>query len=906
MLQAVSEPAPWSIDTDLVLETFDVNPTEGLSPREVSERLERFGPNILAEFHAVSWFTILWRQLRSFVVYLLIAGSVLSFALGDQLEGVAILVVIVINTLIGFVTELRAVRSTEALRQLGSTETTVRRGGTVQRVSADNLVPGDIVLFEGGDVVTADVRLLAASRVQSDESLLTGESIPVEKAIEVLPEETLIAERDNMLFKGTAITKGNAEGVVVSTGMQTELGRITALVQTAADKKTPLEERIDSLGKVMGWLCIALVTVIGILGLLSGKELTDVIKTAIALAVATVPEGLPIVATLALARGVLRMARRNALVEQLSAVETLGSTSVILTDKTGTLTENRMTVTDVIVPRQSAEDPVTVGIPLAGQPAETDDDVRRLIIAAALCSDASVGTDDSGREVRVGDPMEIALLLASREIGLNHEEVLREEPRISEEAFDPDIKMMATYHRRGDAMRVIVKGAPEAVIRRCVAVRTTEGAEPLNDSTLEVWRRENHRVASDGLRMLAIAERVDRSHDGDPYRDLTLLGLVALSDPPRSDVIDSIQQCHRAGVDVVMVTGDQAPTAEHIAGAVGLIPAEHKGHAITGAELQALFDKGAEGASKLRKTHVYARTDPEQKMKLLSFFQSEGETVAMIGDGVNDAPALRQSDIGVAMGKRGTQVAREASDMILQDDRFATIVVAIRQGRIIFRNIRTFVFYLLSCNLSEIITVGLASAINAPLPILPMQILFLNLVTDVFPALALGVGESGPFIMEHPPRPKTEALLAPRHWARLAGYGLVMSAAVLAGLAISLLVFDMNTKRAVTVSFLILMGAQLGHVFNMVSPRSGFVRNEVTRNPWVWGAVILCTGLLVAAVYVPILSEVLGTEEPGREGWMLILTLSLAPVLVGQSMRAISQIRRRYGRQVDPERGGMA
>ena len=326
----------------------------------------------------------------------------------------------------------------------------------------------------------------------------------------------------------------------------------------------------------------------------------------------------------------------------------------------------------------------------------------------------------------------------------------------------------------------------------------------------------------------------------------------------------------------------------------------------TGAELQALLDGGAEGAAKLRATHVYARTDPEQKMKLLSFFQGEGETVAMIGDGVNDAPALRQSDIGVAMGKRGTQVAREASDMILQDDRFATIVVAIRQGRIIFRNIRTFVFYLLSCNLSEIITVGLASAVNAPLPILPMQILFLNLVTDVFPALALGVGESGPFIMEHPPRPKSEALLAPRHWARLVGYGLVMSAAVLAGLAISMLVFDMNVKRAVTVSFLILAGAQLGHVFNMVSPRSGFIYNEVTRNPWIWGAVILCTGLLVAAVYVPIFSEVLGTEEPGREGWMLVLTLSFAPVLVGQSMRAIGQIRRRYGRQVDPERGGIA
>jgi P-type Ca2+ transporter type 2C len=906
MSQVASNAAPWSVERDRVLQELDVRASDGLSTPEALLRQERFGPNILAEFHATPWLAILLRQLRSFVVYLLVAGAALSFALGDRLEGFAILVVIAINTLIGFATELRAVRSTEALRELGSTETTVRRGGVVQRVPAQNLVPGDIVLFEGGDVVTADVRLLAASRVQVNESLLTGESVPVEKSVDVLPVETVIAERDNMLFKGTAVTKGSAEGVVATTGMRTELGRITALVQKAPNKKTPLEERIDALGKVMGWLCIALVAIIGILGFLSGKEATDVIKTAIALAVATVPEGLPIVATLALARGVLRMARRNALVEQLSAVETLGSTSLILTDKTGTLTENKMKVTDAVVPGRSAHDPTTVAIPLSGAPAETDDDVARLIVASALCSDASVATDESGREIQVGDPMEVALLLAAREIGLDQNAVLRDEPRISEEAFDPDIKMMATYHRRGDQIRVIVKGAPEAVFGACVSVRTTEGIQPFDESTLAVWRRENHRVASDGLRMLAIAERLDESQADDPYRDLTLLGLVALSDPPRSDVVHAIEQCHRAGVHVVMVTGDQAPTAEHIAAAVGLIHDGHEGHAVTGAELQALLDGGEEGATKLRGTHVFARTDPEQKLRLIEFFQGDGETVAMIGDGVNDAPALRRSDIGVAMGKRGTQVAREASDMILQDDRFATIVVAIRQGRIIFRNIRTFVFYLLSCNLSEIITVGFASAINAPLPILPMQILFLNLVTDVFPALALGVGESGPYIMDHPPRQKTEALLTRRHWARLLGYGLVMSAAVLLGFAIAMLVFEMEVKRAVTVSFLILAGAQVGHVFNMVAPRSGFFINEVTRNPWIWGAFILCVGLLAAAVYVPILSEVLGTEEPGAAGWMLVLTLSLTPVLVGQTLRAISQIRRKYGRQLGVGRGESA
>ncbi|MGB8222490.1 MAG: cation-transporting P-type ATPase [Polyangiales bacterium] len=905
-LPLASNPAPWSVEHERVLQALDVLESDGISSAEAALRQERFGQNILSEFRPTSWLTILVRQLRSFVVYLLVAGAALSFGLGDRLEGFAIVAVIVINTLIGFITELRAVRSTEALRELGSTETTVRRGGVVQRVPAQNLVPGDIVLFEGGDVVTADVRLITASRLQVNESMLTGESVPVEKCIDVLPVETVIADRGNMLFKGTAVTKGSAEGVVASTGMNTELGRITALVQKEPDKKTPLEKRIDALGKVMGWLCIGLVTIIGILGSLSGKEVTEVVKTAIALAVATVPEGLPIVATLALARGVLRMARRNALVEQLSAVETLGSTSVILTDKTGTLTENKMQVTSVVVPGRSANDPTVVAFPMSGEPVETHDHVSRLVLASALCNDASIATDESGREVQVGDPMELALLLAAREIGFDQDEVLRDEPRVATEAFDSDIKMMATHHRPGDQTRVIVKGAPEAVFGACVAVRTTDGEQPLDDSTLTVWRTENHRIASDGLRMLAVAERLGETQADDPYRDLTLLGLVALSDPPRSEVVEAIEQCHRAGVDVVMVTGDQAPTAEHVAAAVRLIGDGHEGHAVTGGELQALLDGGEEGAATLRGTHVFARTDPEQKLRLIEFFQGDGETVAMIGDGVNDAPALRRSDIGVAMGKRGTQVAREASDMILQDDRFATIVVAIRQGRIIFRNIRTFVFYLLSCNLSEIFTVGVASAINAPLPILPMQILFLNLVTDVFPALALGVGESGPYIMDHPPRPKTEALLTRRHWARLLGYGVVMSAAVLAGFAISMRVFEMDVKRAVTVSFLILMGAQVGHVFNMVSPRSGFVFNEVTRNPWIWAAVVLCLGLLVAAVYVPILSEVLGTEEPGPAGWMLVLSLSLAPVLVGQTLRVISQIRRKYRGHVGVGRGESA
>ncbi len=894
MSRAVSDTTPWATEQEQILGDLDVRVDQGLTVQEAQARLERFGPNVLTDFRATPWLTILWRQLRSFIMLLLAAGAALSFALGDHLEGVAIVAVIVLNAMIGFVTELRAVRSTEALRELGSTETTVRRSGVVRRLPAEELVPGDVVLFEGGDVITADVRILTASRVEIDESMLTGESIAIEKKTDALPTDTAVAERNNMLLKGTSVAKGSAEGVVVSTGMDTELGRITALVQTATDRRTPLEERIDALGRIMGWLCIGLVTIVGILGAIGGKDTTEVVKTAIALAVATVPEGLPIVATLALARGVLRMARRNALVEQLSAVETLGSTSVILTDKTGTLTENRMSVTDVVVAGDDMR-PTTIAIPTSMEVADLGERVSALLTAAALCSDASVSRDENGREVRVGDPMEVALLVALDRIGLDREQVLVNEPRIAEEAFDPDIKMMATFHQHANEFRVIVKGAPGAVFPVSRFVRAGSGTVAFDGRQLESWRAENRRLAAEGLRILAVAERVARS-PSEPYRDLTIVGLIALSDPPRTDIVESIEHCQAAGVDVVMVTGDQGPTAEHIAASVKLIEEDDKGQALTGKELQALLDEGEAGKERLLATRVFARTDPEQKLKLLSLYQAQGEVVAMIGDGVNDAPALRQSDIGVAMGKRGTQVAREAADMILLDDRFSTIVVAIEQGRIIFRNIRSFVFYLLSCNVSEIITVGLAAAASAPLPILPMQILFLNLVTDVFPALALGVGDSGRGIMEHPPRPKTERLLTGRHWAGLMGYGLVMSAAVLAGLSIALLVFEMEVKRAVTVSFLILAGAQLGHVFNMASATSGLLVNEVTRNPWIWAAIILCIGLLAAAVYIPVLSEVLGTEEPGKEGWLLVLTLSLVPTLVGQGMRAARQVARRLGR----------
>ncbi len=868
---------PWSLTNDQLCGALSVDPERGLSRLEVARRLKTFGPNTLRKTKKTTAWEVLVRQLQSVIVALLAAGAALSFALQETLEGFAILVVIVINTAIGFITEMRAVRSTEALRRLGTTETTVRREGELRRIPAERLVPGDIVVFEGGDVVTSDVRLLEASRVQANESTLTGESLPVSKHTDPVDERTPLAERQNMLFKGTAVTRGMGEGAITATGMRTELGKITSLVEEVEDVETPLEKRINDLGKVLAVLCIVFVVLVAIAGLTSGKELGIVLRTAIALAIATVPEGLPIVATLALGRGVLRMARRNALVEQLSAVEALGSTNVILTDKTGTLTENRMTV-----------------VKLAAQGVETDwgdDEVDlepfdALVTTAALCTEASPDAE------YVSDPMEAALIAAAGRAGHSHAELLREWPRVGEEAFDPKLKMMATFHSSDEGVLVAVKGAPEQVLNTCSAVQGCEGSTPINDDDRQSWLATNERLAGRGLRLLGVARKKVSDEHADPYRDLTLLGLVGLLDPPRKTVRESLAQARTAGVKVVMVTGDQAATARSIARSIGMIDGDEDG-ALTGEQMLARLQGTAGQREQIRKTHVFARTDPEQKLRLLEYFQERGEIVAMIGDGVNDAPALKKSDIGVAMGKRGTQVAREAADIVLRDDEFSTIVVAIAEGRVIFRNIRSFVVYLLSCNVSEILTVGIASIANAPLPILPLQILFLNLVTDIFPALALGVSEGDDGVMQRPPRNPKEPFLTKWHWTKIGGYSLLMTLSVLAGLAISLLVWDMEVSRAVTISFLTLAGAQIAHVFNMAGADSAVFNNEITRNPWVWGAVVLCICLVLASVYAPGLSDVLSTQDPTPRGWGLVAILSLIPLVVGYVVRIV---RRTWGR----------
>jgi Ca2+-transporting ATPase len=707
--------------------------------------------------------------------------------------------------------------------------------------------------------------------------------------------ETPLAERSSMLHKGTSVSRGSGVGVVVSTGMDTELGRVSALVEEAEDEATPLERRLAALGRRLVWVTLALAALVAGSGLLSGRPPLLIVETAIALAVAAIPEGLPIVATLALARGMWRMARRNALVERLSAVETLGSTTVVLTDKTGTLTENRMRVTRIALPGADVELAGEGGaraFTAGGEPVDPPalpplDDLLRV---AVLCNASSLGDPAEGGAPS-GDPTETALLAAARAAGLERDALLERWPEEEREAFDPAKKMMATVHGTDGGRLVAVKGAPEAVVEASSRVRRQEGDAELSDGERRRWIERARAMAEDGLRVLAVAERRSPGEPGDVFRDLTLLGLTGLLDPPRRDVRASVEACRVAGIRVVMVTGDHPATARNVAAAVGIAGPDDE--VLEGRELDREAPAGDARRRRLLDAHVYARTSPEQKLMLLDLHQEEGDVAAMIGDGVNDAPALKKADIGVAMGRRGTQVAREAADMVLQDDRFGTVVAAVEQGRAIFDNIRKFVVYLLSCNVSELMVVTLATLAGAPLPLLPLQILFLNLVTDVFPALALGGLEGAEGLMRRPPRDPDEPVLTRGHWWAVAGHGAVLTAAVLAGLALALGRPGAETGDAVTISFLVLAFGQLWHVFNMAGPTSGVLRNEVTRNGIVWGAVLLCVGLILAAVHVPIVADVLSVEPPDRGGWALVAGLSVAPLAVG---RAVAVGRRLVGR----------
>jgi len=833
----------------------------GLSSDEASARLARDGPNRLRVPSRKAAWRILVDQFRSLVAGLLAAAAGVSLLLGDRFEAVAIAVVLAINAAIGFVTEHRATRAMEALARLVRVQTRVRRDGGIVVVDAEAVVVGDIIVCEGGDLVPADARIVRASALEVDESSLTGESLPVEKDPAAVAADSVLAERTSMVFAGTHVTRGSAEVVVTATGRSTQLGRVAELVAGAEDEVTPIEVRLATLGRRLVWLVLGVAMVVAAVGVVTGRPLDFMFKVGVALAVAAIPEGLPIVATLALARGVSRMAKRHALVNRLASVETLGGVSVLCVDKTGTLTRNEMRLDRLLLP----DGDIKLD---EADPAALSEAARSALRAAVWASNASVSSED-GR--LVGDPTETALLAAARQVGFEPVELHAAAPRRQEWAFDPVAKRMAVAVGGTAGLHVFVKGAPEAVLATC----------DIAEEEVARWSARMDAAAAEGLRVLALATRRLADADGsealaadladiDPYAGLTMLGMVALRDPPREDAAEAVARLRRAGVAVVMITGDQPTTARAIAHAVGVTDAIDA-DVVVGRDVPHADDMDEATRARLAATRVFARVTPGQKLDLVALHQAAGHVVAMTGDGVNDAPALKKADIGVAMGRRGTEVAKEAADIVLQDDALATIGAAIEQGRTIFRNIRRSVTYLLSCNVGEVIVVGVGVSLAGPLPLLPLQVLLLNLLTDVFPALALGFGKPEADVMQRPPVDASKSLLTRGHWRFIASYGAIMAAATLGVFALMLGPWGAPAEQATTAAFLTLALAQVVHVFNMTTTDGGRPDASLFRDGWVWAS-LLVVGLLMLAVFaIPVLAQVFDIVplSPGAYGAVL-------------------------------------
>ncbi len=868
MIKSLPEHA-YSLTPERLISDLKTNPSKGLSESEVEARRRRFGKNELKEQKQKSILLILLEQFLDPVIYMLLAAASLGFAFGEYIEAIAVLVVILITVAIGFFMEWQAVRSMEALRKMTVSHARVLRSGRENVLEAWQLVPGDIIILEAGDVGPADARSIEHENLAVKESALTGESMQVEKSTETLPEDTHLSERSNMVFSGTLITRGTVRAAITATGNGTELGKISELTHQAEDEATPIEKKLAALSKRLIWLTLILAVLIAVSGYVQGRELEQMIKTAIALAVASIPEGLPIVATIALARGMLRLAKDRVIIKELSSVETLGSTGIICTDKTGTLTENEMSAHSIVLSHREIELREESKNSLPEQ-RKSDETFSKLLETGVLCNNVQE------KDLSQGDPIEVALVELAIISGIEIKNLREIHPEILELPFDTETKMMAVQNRFDDGYRVSVKGALESVLQHCDKVLDKQSAMVFANK--DQWLKAASDMAAKGLRTLAFAYRESSTEldKAQMVSELTFLGLIGFIDPPRLDVKDAINTCKDAGIRIVMVTGDHPETARSIAQSVGLLNGEgHSEKVFTGQELGDALEEDSSFSDELLRAKVFARVNPSQKLKLVDFYQKNKFVVGMTGDGVNDAPALKKADIGIAMGIRGTEAAKEVADVILRDDQFTSIELAIRQGRIIFENIRNFVVYLLSSNLAEIIAVALASISNLPLPLLPLQILYLNLVTDVFPALALGLGEGQKNIMQHPPRPLDEPIMPKKYWLSTIIYGLGITAGVLGITVFAHFYLKLDPAKVNNMAFYTLVLAQLLNVFNLPKRDESLALNEVTKNPWVWGAIILCILLTLMGYFLSPLAEILSLVPMGWEelGWVIAFSL---------------------------------
>jgi len=870
----------YTLDIEAISQQLQTDLQKGLSEDEATVRIDKFGLNSYKEQDQKNIFLILVQQFNSPIILLLVVAAGFSFFFKDWIEGFSIVGVIFITAALGFIMELQARKSMTALKEMDISVSRVIRDGSLVSIPSERIVPGDIVSLEPGDIVPADGRIFELNQFEADESALTGESLPVAKKTDPLNEGVTLGDQVNMIFKGTSVVKGNAKAIITGTGLHTELGKIATLVETAKETVTPLEKKLQGLAKKLMWITSIFAAIFIITGIFQGKNTYLIIETALALAVAAIPEGLPIVATIALTYGMLRLARKNVLIKRLAAVETLGGINTIFTDKTGTLTENKIEVSSLsmfdeqVLVEQNKVDATATKNKMA---------LDKLWIISTLCNNAVIKNADND-ETHLGDPLEIALLQFVRTNNQNIDDINKQYPRVAEEAFNSETKMMATLHKDNTSHFVAAKGAVEELITKCTSFCKLDKIASLTEPERIRILQRAEKVQSEGARLLAFAFKETNDIAADDFlKELTLAGFIGFLDPPRMDIVPALQSCRDAGIKVIMITGDHPATALNIAQKIKL--SDEEDVVVNGKELES-----NPSDETLLAATIFARVSPKQKLDMVSLYQQRGDIVAMTGDGINDAPALKKADIGIAMGLRGTQVAKETAAMVLKDDSFTSIVSAIEQGRAIFQNIKRFLVYLLSCNLSEIFIVFLYGLFNFPFSVLPLQILFLNLVTDIFPALALGMGKGNEWTMKLPPRNPQDALIVKKEWINIVVYAILLTLPILSVAWYCSKYLHYTPEICNNVTFYSLALCQLWHVFNLSSRKVSFFSNEVTRNLFVWAALVLCVLIIAVFYWVPQLRALLGLQLLPVNTWLIILATSISPIVFIQLCKRVLKL----------------
>lgn len=878
---------PFAYSATQITSFLNVDSSHGLSNKEAETRLQRDGPNSLESAIGFSSWQILLGQFSSIVVWLLAFAALVAWFTGGQIEAAAIVVVLVLNAAIGFAIEWQAGRALDALRRATHTMARVRRNGTEHIINSSELVSGDIIILTAGDRVPADSLLIESVNLSVDESRLTGESVPSEKMITHVEPSTPLAERSSMLYLGTSVVRGHAVAVVTATGTQTEIGHIGQLINQTKSERTPLERKLQELGTKLVYIVVGVAGIVMLAGILRGTEWWLMLEVSVSLAVAAVPEGLPAVTTLILALGVLRMAKHNAIVRKLSAVETLGSTTVICSDKTGTLTENRMTVQEFELSNGQA-----IQLSAKAGTVSRDKNLASLLRVSVLCNEAAFNPNDEDGKQTIGDPTETALLVAANRLGINVHTERSNYKNLFEHPFDSVTKRMMVVSQGEDGRQFAgMKGAPAVVLDSCSSYISESGQiSVLDDGTRSSFLQINEAMASRALRVLAFA---DKPLNGNvDFKDVitdgyTFLGFSGMIDPIREGVVEAVRNAQRAGIRVVMLTGDQLNTAEAVARELNL----SEGTDIFALHSDDLADSDSEKIAEMaREAHVFARVTPEDKLRIVEALQKAGEIVAVTGDGVNDAPALKRADIGIAMGMRGTEVAKEAADIVLTDDNFSTIVKAVEGGRAIYANITKFVHMMFSHNLGEILVIFIPIAAGFPLPLLPLQILWINLVTDIFPALALAVEPPSPNTMTRGPLSARENLLSRPFLFLISWQGAMLAAITLAVYFWALQTYGEGAHTR-TVTLLAVVGSQLGHLYNCRS-RTHSVFNGFFRNPYIFAATGAVVVLQALAIYFAPLAKVLDTVRPTATDFGVILLSIVSPIIIVEITKLFA--RRKY------------